>query len=95
MLIVFIVHILCAYLFRSRCREDEEFTINACGAGGQGKVDVKITSPSRRPIPCKVEAGASNEVHIAKYIPRKRGHTKWTSAMMETPYLEVLSRWRE
>ncbi len=56
--------------------KDEEFTINACGAGGQGKVDVKITSPSRRPIPCKVEAGASNEVHIAKYIPPEEGTYK-------------------
>lgn len=56
--------------------KDEEFTINACGAGGQGKVDVKITSPSRRPIPCKVEAGASNEVHTAKYIPPEEGTYK-------------------
>jgi len=56
--------------------KDEEFTINTHGAGGQGKVDVKITSPSRRPIPCKVESGASNEVHTVKYIPPEEGPYK-------------------
>ncbi|KAI2665485.1 Filamin-C [Labeo rohita] len=56
--------------------KDEEFTINTRGAGGQGKLDVKITSPSRRPIPCKVESGASNEVHTVKYIPPEEGPYK-------------------
>uniref|UniRef100_A0A9J8A9C4 Filamin C, gamma b (actin binding protein 280) n=1 Tax=Cyprinus carpio carpio TaxID=630221 RepID=A0A9J8A9C4_CYPCA len=56
--------------------KDEEFTINTRGAGGQGKVDVKITSPSRRPIPCKVESGPSSEVHTVKYIPPEEGPYK-------------------
>ncbi|XP_052410438.1 filamin-C isoform X3 [Carassius gibelio] len=56
--------------------KDEEFTINTRGAGGQGKVDVKITSPSRRPIPCKVESGTSNEVYTVKYIPPEEGPYK-------------------
>ncbi|KAL0196235.1 hypothetical protein M9458_009807, partial [Cirrhinus mrigala] len=56
--------------------KDEEFTVNTRGAGGQGKLDVKITSPSRRPIPCKVESGASNEVHTVKYIPPEEGPYK-------------------
>ncbi|XP_041934138.1 filamin-C-like isoform X11 [Alosa sapidissima] len=56
--------------------KDQEFTINTRGAGGQGKVDVKITSPSRRPIPCKVESSASNEVHTVKYIPPEEGPYK-------------------
>ncbi|XP_065146018.1 filamin-C isoform X1 [Paramisgurnus dabryanus] len=56
--------------------KDEEFTINTRGAGGQGKVDVKITSPSRRPIPCKVESGTANEVHSVKYIPPEEGPYK-------------------
>lgn len=56
--------------------KDEEFTVNTRGAGGQGKVDVKITSPSRRPIPCKVESGAANEVHSFKYIPPEEGSYK-------------------
>ncbi|XP_029350558.1 filamin-A-like isoform X8 [Echeneis naucrates] len=53
--------------------EDQEFTISTRGAGGQGKLDVKITSPSRRPIPCKLESGTSNEVHTVKYIPPEEG----------------------
>ncbi|XP_068163366.1 filamin-C-like isoform X6 [Antennarius striatus] len=53
--------------------KDEEFTVVTQGAGGQGKLDVKITSPSRRPIPCKLESGSVNEVHTVKYIPPEEG----------------------
>lgn len=53
--------------------KDQEFTINTHGAGGQGKLDVKITSPSRRPIPCKLESGTANELHTVKYIPPEEG----------------------
>ncbi|CAN9508345.1 unnamed protein product [Ophioblennius macclurei] len=53
--------------------KDQEFTISTLGAGGQGNLDVKITSPSRRPIPCKRESGAANEVHTVKYIPPEEG----------------------
>ncbi|MGH0145782.1 UNVERIFIED_CONTAM: hypothetical protein FKN15_006233 [Acipenser sinensis] len=56
--------------------KDQEFTINTHGAGGQGKVDVKITSPSRRPIPCKVETGTTNDVHSVKYMPPEEGPYK-------------------
>lgn len=47
--------------------------MNTCGAGGQGKLDVKITSPSRRPIPCKLESATANELHTVKYIPPEEG----------------------
>lgn len=53
--------------------KDEEFMVSTLGAGGQGKLDVKITSPSRRPIPCKLESGTANEVHTVKYIPPEEG----------------------
>uniref|UniRef100_A0A3Q3W141 Calponin-homology (CH) domain-containing protein n=1 Tax=Mola mola TaxID=94237 RepID=A0A3Q3W141_MOLML len=53
--------------------KDEEFSINTHGAGGQGKLNVKITSPSRRPIPCKMESGTANEGHTVKYIPPEEG----------------------
>ncbi|XP_036374347.1 filamin-A-like isoform X7 [Megalops cyprinoides] len=56
--------------------KDQEFSINTRGAGGQGKVDVKITSPSRRPIPSKVESSAANDVHLVKYIPPEEGPYK-------------------
>ncbi|XP_026182182.1 filamin-A-like isoform X8 [Mastacembelus armatus] len=53
--------------------KDQEFSISTHGAGGQGKLDVKITSPSRRPIPCKLESGSANELHTVKYIPPEEG----------------------
>ncbi|XP_046728605.1 filamin-A isoform X11 [Silurus meridionalis] len=65
--------------------KDQEFTINTRGAGGQGKVDVKILSPSRRPIPCKVESGTANEVHTVKYIPPEEGPYKVDISYDENP----------
>ncbi|XP_066561059.1 filamin-C isoform X4 [Amia ocellicauda] len=56
--------------------KDQEFSVNTRGAGGQGKVDVQITSPSRRPIPCKVESGTANDVHSVKYMPPEEGPYK-------------------
>ncbi|XP_070997993.1 filamin-C-like isoform X9 [Oncorhynchus clarkii lewisi] len=56
--------------------KDQEFTASTHGAGGQGKLDVKITSPSRRPIPCKLESDTANEVHTVKYIPPEEGPYK-------------------
>ena len=53
--------------------KDEEFSISTREAGGQGKLEVKITSPSRRPIPCKLESGSANELHSVKYIPPEEG----------------------
>ncbi|XP_029017551.1 filamin-C-like isoform X2 [Betta splendens] len=53
--------------------KDQDFTISTRGAGGQGNLDVKITSPSRRPIPCKLESGTANELHTVKYIPPEEG----------------------
>ncbi|CAL9682624.1 unnamed protein product [Knipowitschia caucasica] len=53
--------------------KDQEFTVCTRGAGGQGKLDVKITSPSRRPIPCKLESSTSNEIYTVKYIPPEEG----------------------
>ncbi|XP_072310047.1 filamin-C isoform X2 [Eucyclogobius newberryi] len=53
--------------------KDQEFTVCTRGAGGQGTLDVRITSPSRRPIPCKLESGTSNETYTVKYIPPEEG----------------------
>uniref|UniRef100_A0A3Q2DWL4 Filamin C, gamma b (actin binding protein 280) n=1 Tax=Cyprinodon variegatus TaxID=28743 RepID=A0A3Q2DWL4_CYPVA len=52
---------------------DQDFSITTRGAGGQGKLDVKITSASRRPIPSKLESGTANEVHTVKYVPPEEG----------------------
>ncbi|XP_053718006.1 filamin-C isoform X4 [Synchiropus splendidus] len=53
--------------------KDQEFSISTSGAGGQGQLDVKILSPSRRPIPCKLESGVANDVYTVKYIPPEEG----------------------
>uniref|UniRef100_A0A8D0GT13 Filamin C n=1 Tax=Sphenodon punctatus TaxID=8508 RepID=A0A8D0GT13_SPHPU len=55
---------------------DQEFVVDTRGAGGQGQVDVKILSPSRRPIPCKVETGTTSDVHTVKYMPPEEGPYK-------------------
>ncbi|XP_073688386.1 filamin-C isoform X2 [Garra rufa] len=53
--------------------KDQEFIVNTKGAGGQGKVNVSITSPSGRPIPCKLESDKTNEATCVKYIPPEEG----------------------
>ncbi|KAF7253753.1 Filamin-C [Varanus komodoensis] len=55
---------------------DQEFAVLTKGAGGQGNVDVKISSPSRRPIPCKVETGTTRDSHSVKYMPPEEGPYK-------------------
>lgn len=56
--------------------KDQEFTINTKGAGGQGNVGVKMTSPSGRPIPCKLESDKAKGTHSVKYIPPEEGQYK-------------------
>ncbi|CAB1322710.1 unnamed protein product, partial [Coregonus sp. 'balchen'] len=56
--------------------KDQEFSINTQGAGGQGEVAVKMTSPSGRPIPCKLESDTANGAHSVKYIPPEEGPYK-------------------
>lgn len=53
--------------------KDQEFFVSVEGAGGQGELDVKITSPSLRPIPCKLELDTASEVHTVKYVPHEEG----------------------
>lgn len=53
--------------------KDQEFVIDTKGAGGQGKLDVNIASPSRKAVPCLVEPVPGKECSTAKYIPREEG----------------------
>uniref|UniRef100_A0A3Q2QDY1 Filamin C n=1 Tax=Fundulus heteroclitus TaxID=8078 RepID=A0A3Q2QDY1_FUNHE len=55
---------------------DQEFTVNTKGAGGQGNVGVKMTSPTGRPIPCKLESDKAKGTHSVKYIPPEEGQYK-------------------
>lgn len=56
--------------------KDQEFTVHTKGAGGQGNVGVKMTSPSGRPIPCKLESDKGKGTHGVKYIPPEEGQYK-------------------
>lgn len=56
--------------------KDQEFTVNTKGAGGQGNVGVKMTSPTGRPIPCKLESDKAKGLHGVKYIPPEEGQYK-------------------
>lgn len=53
--------------------KDQEFTVKCKGAGGQGKVATKITGPSNKPVPCKVELGLSPDSSVVKFLPREEG----------------------
>ncbi|XP_066474120.1 filamin-B isoform X1 [Tiliqua scincoides] len=53
--------------------KDQEFLIDTKGAGGQGKLDVMILSPTRKALPCLVEPVVGKECSTAKYIPREEG----------------------
>eukprot|EP00061_Rhincodon_typus_P009289 g32678.t1 len=58
---------------RTEVGKDQQFTINTKGAGGQGNVDVKISSPSQKPVPCVVEPVSSKDACVVKYIPKEEG----------------------
>ncbi|XP_062977412.1 filamin-B isoform X3 [Elgaria multicarinata webbii] len=53
--------------------KDQEFLIDTKGAGGQGKLDVCIFSPTRKALPCLVEPVVGKECSTAKYIPKEEG----------------------
>uniref|UniRef100_A0A452EUB7 Filamin B n=1 Tax=Capra hircus TaxID=9925 RepID=A0A452EUB7_CAPHI len=53
--------------------KDQEFAVDTRGAGGQGKLDVTILSPSRKVVPCLVAPVAGRESSTAKFIPREEG----------------------
>ncbi|XP_042180880.1 filamin-B isoform X1 [Oncorhynchus tshawytscha] len=55
--------------------QDQEFVVDTKGAGGQGKLEVKISSPSGKLVPCVLEAqpGKRPENSTVKYIPKEEG----------------------
>lgn len=56
--------------------QEQAFSVNTRGAGGQGHLDVRMTSPSRRPIPCKLEPGGGAETQAVRYMPPEEGPYK-------------------
>lgn len=53
--------------------KDQDITVKSKGAGGQGKVAAKVTGPSGKAVPCKVEPGLSPETSQVRFIPRDKG----------------------
>ncbi|XP_054669068.1 filamin-C isoform X3 [Grus americana] len=53
--------------------QPQDFTVEAAGAGGQGKVEVKVTGPARRPLPCKVGPAPPGAPHPVTFTPPEEG----------------------
>ncbi|TRY66792.1 hypothetical protein DNTS_009583 [Danionella cerebrum] len=59
---------------RVQVGEDQQFAIATGGAGGQGKLEVKVSSPSGKVVPSLLEPGKTGT--LVKYIPTEEGiHT--------------------
>uniref|UniRef100_A0A8B9R529 Filamin B n=1 Tax=Astyanax mexicanus TaxID=7994 RepID=A0A8B9R529_ASTMX len=53
--------------------QDQEFAVSTKGAGGQGKLEARITSPSGKSVPCAVEPQPGKGASLVKYIPKEEG----------------------
>ncbi|XP_077428421.1 filamin B a isoform X1 [Vanacampus margaritifer] len=54
--------------------QEQHFLVNTKGAGGQGRLEVEVLSPSQRAVPCKVEPQPGNsEVCRVRYTPTEEG----------------------
>ncbi|NWV59546.1 FLNC protein, partial [Malurus elegans] len=51
----------------------QEFQVEAQGAGGQGHLEVKVTGPSRRPVPCTVGPAPPGGPHPVTFTPAEEG----------------------
>ncbi|NWV02632.1 FLNC protein, partial [Ptilonorhynchus violaceus] len=51
----------------------QEFQVEAQGAGGQGNLEVKVTGPSRRPVPCTVGPAPPGGPHPVTFTPPEEG----------------------
>lgn len=51
----------------------QEFQVETQGAGGQGQLEVKVTGPSRRPVPCTVGPAPPGGPHPVSFTPPEEG----------------------
>ncbi|NWZ45799.1 FLNC protein, partial [Brachypodius atriceps] len=51
----------------------QEFQVETQGAGGQGQLEVKVTGPSRRPVPCTVGPAPPGGPHPVTFTPPEEG----------------------
>lgn len=52
---------------------DQEFVVGAKEAGGQGKLEARITSPTGKSVPCVVQPQLGKGASLVKYIPKEEG----------------------
>ncbi|KAI1890363.1 hypothetical protein AGOR_G00152960 [Albula goreensis] len=53
--------------------QDQQFAVDTKGAGGQGKLEVRITSPTQKAVPCTVEPVPKKDSSLVKYVPKEEG----------------------
>ncbi|XP_076125415.1 filamin B a [Alosa pseudoharengus] len=53
--------------------QDQKFVVGTKGVGGQGRLEVRITSPSNRAVPCEVEPQPGKAASLVKYVPKEEG----------------------
>ncbi|XP_066527398.1 filamin-B [Hoplias malabaricus] len=51
----------------------QEFAVGTEGAGGQGQLETRITSPSGKSVACAVESQPSRAASLVKYVPKEEG----------------------
>lgn len=52
---------------------DQEFAVGTKDAGGQGKLEARITGPTGKSVPCVVEPQLGKGANLVKYIPKEEG----------------------
>lgn len=57
---------------RAEVGQEQQFTIDTKGAGGQGQLEVALLSPSQKPLKCKLEP-VSADVQRVRFTPLKDG----------------------
>lgn len=53
--------------------QDQEFAVDTKDAGGQGKLEARINSPTCKSVPCVVEPQLGKGASLIKYIPKEEG----------------------
>ncbi|XP_041945914.1 filamin-B [Alosa sapidissima] len=53
--------------------QDQKFVVGTKGVGGQGRLEVRISSPSNRAVPCEVEPQPGKAASLVKYVPKEEG----------------------
>lgn len=53
--------------------QDQEFEVDTKEAGGQGRLEARITSPTGKSVPCVVEPLLGKGASLIKYIPKEEG----------------------